>query len=173
MDTDPHSGALSGKHRDQRGFSDAERDDRVYRAHADELTRFANSMVGPDLAPDIVSSAVLRVFTSKSWPKVTNERAYLYKAVANEARSYHRSAMRRRAREQRAAVPDRTEMPELRPEVEAALSVLSTQQRAVAFLTYFMDQDESTVGELLGISTGSVRKHLGRARDKLRKVLDA
>lgn len=173
MDLDPYSGSPSGKNVDSPGFSDTERDDRVYRAYAEELTRFANSMVGPGLAPDIVSSAVLRVFTSRAWKNVTNERAYLYKAVANEARSHHRSAARRRAREQRVAVPDRTEMPEVRPDVAAALAILSTQQRAVAFLTYFMDQDESTVGELLGISSGSVRKHLGRARDRLREVLDA
>lgn len=173
MDIDPDSGPSSGESAHSQGFSDVDRDDRVYRAYADELTRFANSMVGPHLAPDIVSSAVLRVFTSNAWKNVTNERAYLYKAVANEARSHHRSASRRRAREQKVAVRDFTEMPELRPEVSAALAVLSTQQRAVAFLTYFMDQDESTVGELLGISTGSVRKHLGRARDKLREVLDA
>ncbi|MDX1469161.1 MAG: sigma-70 family RNA polymerase sigma factor [Acidimicrobiia bacterium] len=153
-------------------FGDVERDERIYRSHAPELVRFANSLVGPSDAQDVVSSAVLRAFTSKSWPTVENPRAYLYKAVLNEVRSDHRSTMRRRARELRTPAPHSTEMPEVRPDVYEALGKLSARQRAVAFLTYIEDLDESAVADRLGISTGSVRQHLGRARAKLRTILD-
>ena len=153
-------------------FRDSERDAEIYRSHAPELVRYANSLVGPNDAADVVSSAVLKAFTSRSWSSVENPRAYLYRSVLNEVRSQHRSTMRRLAREQKVAVPEGEVMPEMRPEVLAALATLSVRQRSVAYLTYFEDLDEATVAERLGIGTGSVRRHLGRARDKLRKMLD-
>jgi len=153
-------------------FHGSGRDDEIYRSHAPELVRYANSLVGPNDAADVVSSAVLKAFTSKSWPSVENPRAYLYRSVLNEVRSQHRSRMRRLAREQRVASPEGVTMPEVRPEVLAALGALSARQRAAAYLTYFEDLDEKTVAERLGISAGSVRRHLGRAREKLRTILD-
>ena len=153
-------------------FHGSERDAEIYRSHAPELVRYANSLVGPNDAADVVSSAVLKAFTSKSWPSVENPRAYLYRSVLNEVRSQHRSRMRRLAREQRVASPEGVTMPEVRPEVLAALGALSVRQRAAAYLTYFEDLDEKTVAERLGITAGSVRRHLGRAREKLRTILD-
>lgn len=154
-------------------FGDLQRDEDIYRTFASELTRFANSLVGPSDAQDVVSEAVLRVFTSKTWPDVKNHRAYLYRAVLNEARSRHRSSMRRVAREAHASHETTVDPPEVRPEVWAALAGLSPRQRAVAYLTYMEDLDEATVSETLGIGRGSVRQHLGRAREKLRRILDA
>lgn len=153
-------------------FDDPEHDAEIYRSYAPELVRFANSLVGPSDAPDVVSDAVLKAFTSRNWPVVENHRAYLYRAVLNESRSRHRSTMRRRARETRTAPSPWTEMPEIRPEVLEALAVLSPRQRAVAFLTYIEDLDEGQVSDRLGIGRGSVRQHLGRAREKLRRTLD-
>lgn len=147
------------------------KDAEIYRLYAPELVRYANSLVGPNDAADVVSSAVLRAFTSRSWPSVENPRAYLYRSVLNEVRSQHRSTMRRLARETRAQGPTFTEMPEVRPDVYEALGSLSSRQRAVAYLTYFEDLDEATVADRLGIGRGSVRRHLGRARDKLREAL--
>ncbi len=61
--------------------------------------------------------------------------------------------------------------PEVRPEVLEAVGSLSVRQRAVVFLAYWEDLDENSIAERLGISAGSVRQHLGRARDKLRMKL--
>ena len=60
-------------------------------------------------------------------------------------------------------------MPAKRP---AASASLSPRQREVMYLTYWEDMDEATVAKTLGIGRGSVRKHLGRGRDKLRDILD-
>ncbi|MGI8516877.1 MAG: RNA polymerase sigma factor [Acidimicrobiia bacterium] len=57
------------------------------------------------------------------------------------------------------------------PEVARAVSALSTQQRAVVFLTYWDDLDVEAVAELLGVTAGTVRKQLARARAHLREVL--
>ncbi len=153
-------------------FSDTSRDAQIYEAYASELTRFANSLVGPSDASDVVADAVLRAFTSKQWDNVENHRAYLYRSVLNESKSRYRSTMRRQAREVKSAGPTTTSNPEVRPDVWEALAKLSPRQRAVAYLTYMEDLDESAVSERLGIGRGSVRKHLGRARSKLRKILD-
>ncbi len=149
-----------------------EKDAELYREHGPGLVRFATSLVGPNDAADVVQNAVVRAFTSSSWEHVANHRAYLYRSVMNEANSQHRSTMRRRAREMRMAHPAVEYPQEVQPEVLEAVGSLSPRQRAVMYLTYWEDLDEATVAERLGIGRGSVRRHLGRGREKLRTVLD-
>jgi RNA polymerase sigma factor (sigma-70 family) len=147
-------------------------DTAIYQAHSQALVRFATGLVGPSDAADVVASAVLRAMTSKSWPQVTDHKAYLYRAVANEARSQYRSTMRRRAREQRVASREPVYQPDVRPEVLEAVSQLSPRQREVVVLTYWEDLSETAVADRLGMSPGSVRRHLGRARQQLRSLLN-
>lgn len=150
-----------------------EGDSEVYEKYSEELIRFATFLAGPTDAPDLLSSAVLRAFTSATWPTVVNPRAYLYRAVQNEARMNFRSRARRSAREQRFAQPDlAADVPEPRPDVLVAVARLSPRQRAVVFLTYWDDLDPPSVANLLGISDGAVRRHLARARKTLRRLLD-
>jgi RNA polymerase sigma factor (sigma-70 family) len=153
----------------ERAADDAE----VYRRLAPELIRFATGLVGGVDAGDVLSSAVVKALASPSWPRVTNHRAYLHRAVFNEAHTWLRRAAQRGVREARASVADRWELPALRPEVREAVGKLSVRQRAVIVLTYWADLDPPTVAERLGISEGSVRRHLARARAHLREVLDA
>jgi RNA polymerase sigma-70 factor (ECF subfamily) len=148
-------------------------DGEVYRRLAPELIRFATALVGRVDAPDVLSGAIVKALASPRWPNVTNHRAYLYRAVYNEARSWLRRAAQRPAREARASVPDRWELPTLRPDVRQAVAALSVRQRAAIVLTYWADLEPRQVAERLGISEGSVRRHLARARARLRGVLDA
>lgn len=150
------------------GFSDGE----LYRKHAEELTRFATGLVGPNDAADVVSQAVLECLGSPKWSKVTEKRSYLYRSVYTKAASHHRASRRRRAREEQAALPESVDPPEIRPEVLVAVSRLSVQQRAVIVLTYWNDLTPSAIAELLGISDGSVRRHLARGRSRLREALN-
>lgn len=145
----------------------------VYRRLAPELMRFATALVGRVDAADVLSSAVVKALASGTWPTVTNRRAYLYRAVFNEAGRWRRRAAQRLAREARASVADRWELPALRPDVRVAVGTLSVRQRAVIVLTYWADLDPATIAERLGISEGSVRRHLARARARLREALDA
>jgi RNA polymerase sigma factor (sigma-70 family) len=143
----------------------------VYRKYADELTRFATGLVGPSDAADVVSAAMLRCFASPTWPSVHDQRAYLFRAVLNQARQVHRASLRRAVREANAARAESFQPPEPRPEVLAAVAHLSLRQRAVVILTYWADLDPATIGLRLGISEGAVRRHLARARAHLRKDL--
>ena len=55
------------------------RDEEIYRKHADELIRFATTLVGAGSAEDVFSGAILKAMSSHSWPSVTEYRAYLAK----------------------------------------------------------------------------------------------
>lgn len=147
-------------------------DAELYEKYSGELVKFATGLVGPDDAADVVAETFVKVLTSRSWPDVDEQRAYLYRAVLNEVRMRYRSTMRRRAREMRAAVSEASFDPEVRPEVLEAMSVLSTRQRAVVVLTYWEDLTPGEVARRLGVSEGTVRRHLARGRSKLREVLD-
>lgn len=146
----------------------------IWEKHADELIRFATGVVGPSDAQDVMAAAVVRAMWSRSWPDVENHRAFLYRAVLNEARSQARSAMRRRARERKAAAtaPTVVHVPEVRPDILEAVGRLSVRQRAVVFLTYWDGLTPDGVARVLGISEGSVRRHLARARARLRRLID-
>jgi RNA polymerase sigma factor (sigma-70 family) len=92
----------------------------------------------------------------------------------NEARTWARRRSLRIERErQTLAHPPTWELPRLDPEIAAAVRGLSLRQRAVVVLTYWADLDPAAVAVRLGISEGSVRRHLARARARLREVLDA
>ena len=155
---------------------DRRSDEMVYRHHAGELMTFATCLVGPDDAGDVVVEAFIRVRGSRVWADAVDRRAVWFQAVAFEAKSFQRSAARRRAREQRAATPVGDVQSDLGldgdDEVRVALDSLSSQQRTVIVLTYWLDLDPHGVGELLGVSEGTIRKQLARARQKLRKELE-
>jgi RNA polymerase sigma-70 factor (ECF subfamily) len=149
-------------------------DAEVYEKHADALVRFATGLVGPNDAADVVSSAVVRVMASPSWPGARDRKAYLFRAVYNEAASHHRSTLRRRAREALAAslAGDVAAEPSLpRPEVLQLVARLSVRQRAVVVLTYWDDLRTADIARLLGISEGAVKRHLARAHHKLRELM--
>jgi len=61
----------------------------------------------------------------------------------------------------------------LRRRLEAALGRLSERERAVFVLTEIEGCDSREVARSLGITTITVRRHLGRAREHLRRLLDA
>jgi len=143
----------------------------VYRRHADELVRYATALVGPTDAPDVVTDAVMAAFASPGWPSVENQRAYLYRAVLNRSLSMRRSDARRVAREERVAASDSVVARESSVDAQRALAVLSPQQRAVVYLTYWDDLTPTQVAALLGVSEGTVRKQLARAREQLRRIL--
>ena len=150
------------------------RDAQVYAAHAPDLMRLATFLVGPSDAPDVVSAAVVRALASPRWRGVRNPAAYLSRAVQNEARRMRKANARRTDREQRvfsAAVPSVPD-DEPDPNVLAHVRALSDRQQLVVLLTYWDDLPADAVARRLGMSEGSVKRHLARARARLRSELD-
>lgn len=146
-------------------------DEEFYRKHADDLTRFATGLVGPNNASDVVSEAVLSCLSSPKWAEVIEKRSYLYRSVYNKAAEFHRASSRRLLREQLITKQEHVEPSEVRPEVLAAIFRLSMKQRAVIVLTYWEDMDIASIARLMGISEGSVKRHLARGRSRLKEVL--
>jgi RNA polymerase sigma-70 factor (ECF subfamily) len=145
----------------------------VYRNYSQELTRYATGLVGPFDAPDVVTDACLKAFGTRNWPDVIDRRAYLYRTVLNVANDHHRQTLSRRLREMKTArredLPDPTASIDV--EVLDAVSRLSVQQRAAVFLTYWEDLSPEAVAQRMGVSTGTVKRHLARARRRLGELL--
>lgn len=146
-------------------------DEEVYAKYADELLRFAATLVGPSGAEDLLSSSVLKAMTSPGWDAVTAHRAYLYRAMVNEARQLNRATTRRLAREARAVGPEEFAPFGLRTEVLAAIGELSVQQRAVIFMTYWLEYSIEEVADSLGLSQRTTERRLESARTTLRGAL--
>ena len=147
--------------------------EQVYRSYSTELTRYATGLVGPFDAPDVVTDACLKAFETRTWPDVVDRRAYLYRTVLSVANDHHRRTLSRRLRELRSAerdeIPDQTQSVDL--EVLDAVERLSVQQRAAVYLTYWEDLAPHVVAERMGVSTGTVKRHLARARKRLGELL--
>jgi RNA polymerase sigma-70 factor (ECF subfamily) len=145
--------------------------EQAYREYSAELTRYATGLVGPFDAADVVTDACLKAFASKNWPEVVNRRAYLYRTVLSVATDHHRSTLSRRLREIKAAGPEAFTQREIDVDVLRAVDRLSMQQRSVVLLTYWSDLPVEVVADRMGISTGSVKRHLARARKRLQEWL--
>ena len=144
----------------------------IYAKYADELVRFATGLVGPTDSRDVVAAAVVRAMWSPKWDSVVNERAYLYKAVLNEARMQHRGQSRRREAELEASGQTAPiQIPDVRPDVLAAVEKLSVSLRAVGFLAYWEDMRPVDIARTLGLSDGTVHRQLARAEKRLRRIL--
>jgi RNA polymerase sigma factor (sigma-70 family) len=144
----------------------------IYEKYADQLIRFATGLVGPSNSRDVVSAAVVSAMWSPGWDSVSHERAYLYKAVLNEARRTLHDRERRRVAELQAAGGAQVErIPEIRPDVLEAVARLSVSQRAVVFLAYWEDMRPAEIARFLSLSDGTVHRQLGRAEARLRRIL--
>jgi RNA polymerase sigma factor (sigma-70 family) len=147
----------------------------AYLTHRDRLVRLATVMVGPADAPDLVSDAVRKAVHSSGWSRVANTEAYLVSSLVNEVRQECRAWMRRVAREERAwrLAPRHDGCDALGDlDVRRALDALSPRQRAVVYFAYWEDRTIPEIAVLLDVSEGSVRSHLGRAKDRLKEILD-
>lgn len=139
----------------------------LYALHAAELVRYATVLVGPDDADDLVADAVANAFAHPNWAGVEQRRAYLYRAVLNQARQTERSRARRRRRERRVAVRESVPAREVRPEVLAAVQSLPPRQRAIVFFTYWQDRTVADIAAELDVTTRTVQRDLTQARTHL------
>jgi RNA polymerase sigma factor (sigma-70 family) len=143
----------------------------AYSKYADELVGFAAATVGPFDAEDVVAAAVTRVMASSAWESVVNHRAYLYRAVMNEALNLKRATRRRLKRELLVAPRESSDGPLTDRDVLDALHRLTVRQRAVVYLTYWVDLPIGEVGVVLGIAARSVQRDLTVARRRIKELL--
>lgn len=149
----------------------AETLEQSYRRLAAALTRFAATVVGVDEASDVVATAVARCLRI-DWSSVDNPDAFLYRATLNEARTMKRR-LSRVVRLQAGDLPapmSAAIMPDI-PErllVHEHVRRLPLQQRAVLVLTYWEGLPTHEIAKVIGVSEGTIKKQLARARARIR-----
>jgi len=145
-----------------------------YLKHADDLLRFASAVAGPSAADDIVATVVMRVLVeSGDWRSIRNLRGYLVRSVMNEAIDRQRRSSRRRRRERRDSMsaPSASLDDHVRTEVLDAVGRLTPRQRAVVYLTYWLDRSASEVANELDVSMRTVERELTVCRRELEVLL--
>jgi RNA polymerase sigma factor (sigma-70 family) len=121
-------------------------------------------------APDAVQDAIVRLLASPHRQEILNVAAWVTVVASNRIRDSYR----KRGAEQRAiariapppnGVEDAVELLDI--DVQNALAKLPQQQRQVVVLHYLLDQSVETIAEGVGVSAGTVKTHLHRARKTL------
>lgn len=152
---------------------DAVADDveRVWRDLGPDALRLAAAMVGPHDAHDITASAFVRATAGDDWKQVADRRAYLLRAVRNEAYNLYRTRERRWRRDIAGVRPAAQDEIHVDVDVYRALAKLSLRQRSVVFFAYWHDMTEAEIAEVLELSRGTIHRDLRMARERLRKEL--
>lgn len=125
-------------------------------------------------AADAVQDAIVGYLASPPQREIRNLAAWITVVASNRMRDRQRtSAAEARALERRGVDPDaiETELRGLDLDLVAALRKLSPQQRDVCVLHYLLDQSIETIAEGLGVSEGSVKTQLHRARKSLATLI--
>jgi RNA polymerase sigma-70 factor (sigma-E family) len=147
------------------------------RRHAD-MVRFAAFLTGDvTAAEDIAQDAFAKVFAA--WDHIDDlDRidAYLKSTVVNLVRGGHRrqAVAERRSTTHLAVVPSAEDdaVGQIgRERVLAAVSGLPLRQRACVVMRHWMRMTESEIAEILDLSVGSVRTHIKRGTESLKKIL--
>lgn len=145
----------------------ADPDAAIYEASREALVRYATTLVGPSSAEDVLSAVVVRVLARRRLSELDDPRAYLFRAVLNEARSSMR-------RPRHVALPedigDRLDFAD-NGHVVAAVLRLPLKQRAATYLVYWIGHSVAEAAALMGVRQGTVKRYLFDARRSLRREL--
>ena len=150
----------------------------LFRTHATPLLRLAMLLTGDrPLAEELVQEAFVRLHRSGAVPEAGGELAYLRRIVVNLSHGHHRRlriARRRPVEDARwspAAEMDAVRRDNQRLVLEAVRR-LPLRQRDCVVLRYYADLTDTEIAQALGISAGSVKTHLHRARAALTEALE-
>lgn len=151
------------------------------REHQAAAFRLAYLLVGDaDDAEDIVQEALIRAYRSLDrFDAARPFRPWLLRITANVAHNRRRTIARYLAAIARLGQtsvpgdrqPDGAPPPAAR-ELWQAVRRLSTADRQVIYLRYFMDLPVAETAETLGVAPGTVKSRLSRALERLRAVVE-
>lgn len=151
----------------------------IYERHYREMVGLARLLVGDvATAEDIVHDATIRLHASLHRVHTPDRVVAYYRSIVlNLARNQVRRRRRTREAESRlrtmhADVPVHQEA--RRPDRAAvldAIGALPRRQQECVLLRHYSDLDERSIADTLGISVGSVKKHLHRATARLATTL--
>ena len=135
-----------------------------FREHEVRLRQSLSAVLGSDLGKDSAAEAL--AYGWEHWDRVRemeNPMGYLYKV----GRDKGRRMLRRRPP---VLLPVQgSVLPMVEPALPKALASLSERQRTTVMLVHSFEWTLSEVAEVLGLSKSSVRNHLQRGMDSLRR----
>ncbi len=137
------------------------------------LGGYAYQLVGdPDLAADVVQEAYTRLLTR--WVAIRAPRPYLFHVATNLARDAW-SARQRTQNTLRAVVDGRPALAvePADPSIWDAVDRLPKKHREVVLLFYYADLPLTDVAAAVRRPTGTVKRQLSEARDRLAEMLGA
>jgi RNA polymerase sigma-70 factor (ECF subfamily) len=150
----------------------------LYRAYTPALYRFAVLRVGPDAAEDVVQETWLRAargLAAFRWQ--ASLRTWLTGIALNLCREHHRRGLRLAAESDPGADGPGTDAGVAvaldlvaGAELRRAIATLADRYREVLLLHDVEGHTHEEIGTLLGISPGTSKSQLHRARRRLRQV---
>jgi RNA polymerase sigma factor (sigma-70 family) len=124
-----------------------------------------------DAAEDAVQEALARAWERAGTEQIRSLPAWVTKVSLNLSRSrWRRLRAEAKAAERLGAVSHPLQA-DPRPDIEQALTRLSRRQREVTVLRYYLAMDVSEIAAVLGITEGTVKTQLFRARRALAELL--
>jgi RNA polymerase sigma-70 factor, ECF subfamily len=154
----------------------------LYREHAPRLLRLCRLLLrNPQEAEDVAQEVFLKL-VENDWvtDRAMSWGPWLTRVAINACRDRQRAAWRRlwHGALEEVELVDRNPTPEAaaltgetREQIWRALRQLSQRQREVFVLRHLEGWSTQGVAETLGLSTGSVKRHLFRAVERLRQGL--
>lgn len=142
----------------------------VYPRLVGGLTLVAGSRAA---AEDAVQEAMARAWErSERGADIASLPAWVTTVSLNLARSRRRRvAAERRARARLGALPSPSDRPDDRMDITQALAALPRRQREATVLRYYLGMDVKEVADMLGMSEGTAKTTLLRARGTLARAL--
>ncbi|MEE9205763.1 MAG: sigma factor-like helix-turn-helix DNA-binding protein [Acidimicrobiia bacterium] len=132
-------------------------------------TRLQTALIaryGPDLGQESAAEAL--AYAWEHWDRVRgmeNPPGYLYRVATSRVRHLRR-------RPPRLPEVEAQGWPWVEPGLPAALRKLSNKQRTAVLLIHSFGYTHAETAVVLGVATGTVRKHLERGMAKLRAALE-
>jgi RNA polymerase sigma-70 factor (sigma-E family) len=154
--------------------------ERLYATHYRGLVRLAVLLVRDQgTAEEVVQDSFVAMHDR--WRRLREPEkalAYLRQSVVNRSRSVlrHRGVQQRHAptlATEATVAADPIGERVARAHVLDALQQLPRRQREVLVLRYYVDLDEATIADHLGISRGAVKSHASRGAAALRTLLES
>ena len=148
----------------------------LFRGQFEPMKRLA-ALLGADDAENVAQEAFLRLH--RRWSRLADQDKalpYLRRTVVNLAHSRlrHLRVVRRQPVERpglAGSAEDHVLLGHERGTVRDALRQLTRRQRQVLVLRYWLDLDQATVAETLGIAVGTVKATTAQAMRRLRDVI--
>ena len=156
----------------------------LFDRHFPAIHRYLRRRVGPELADDLAAETFTQAFARRRHYRAEQPDAapWLYGIAANLLRQHTRAEQRRLRAYARVprdpdghdhgdGVAERVDACAAGRRVAAVLADLPADQREVLLLYAWGDLDGAAIARALDLPAGTVRSHLHRARQRLRRAL--